>query len=108
MVNQTVSVGSATQSDPIRVDSSQSEISILALLSFTNTATATVEFTPDKPDATLADNWSNATWYDIADLTGKSANAWAKVDTPVQGLRIDCTAWTSGTVSLQALQGDQI
>ena len=108
MVDQTVSVTSATQSDPIRVDPTMMDISILALLGISGTATATVEFTPDKPDATNgSDNWSGCTWYDIADLTGATANAWAKVHTPTHGLRIDCTSYISGTVSLQVLQGDR-
>lgn len=113
MTNQTVSVSSATQSDPIRVTESNQNIDVLALLAISNTATATVEFTADKPemdpnDPTLAaDNWANATWYDIADLTGATATTWAKVDTPVTGLRIDCTAYTSGTVSLTVIQGDR-
>lgn len=112
MTDQSVSVTSATQSDPIRVDPSQSDISILALVSISGTSTCTVEFTPDKPntdpnDATLAaDNWANCTWYDIADLTGVTSNSWAKVDTPVHGLRLDCTAYTNGTNTLQVLQGD--
>lgn len=113
MIDQSVSVSSVTQSDPIQVDSTQSAQSILAMLIISDTATATVEFTPDEPDtnpndATLAaDNWANSTWYDVADLTGKTATAWANVDTPVAGLRIDCTAYTGGTVTLRVKQGDE-
>ena len=107
MIRQTVTLTNTGTSDPIRTDPTQSEISILALLGISNTATATVEFTPDKPDATLgSDNWTNSTWYSVADLTDKTATAWAKIDTPVEGIRANCTAYTSGNVTLQAVQGD--
>lgn len=109
-----VSVSSATQSDPIRLDANQTHMGAGLLLEISNTATATVEYTFDRPETdpnnpTLAaNNWANATWYDIADLTDITASATsALVDTNVMAVRIDCTAYTSGTVTLTANQGYQ-
>ena len=113
MINQSVSVSSATQSDPIRIDSNLSQIAAGILLVFSNTATATVEFTYDRPntdpnDATAAaDNWAAADWYDMADFTALTATANGLIDTPVMGVRIDCTSHTSGTVTLTVNQGNK-
>ena len=115
-MRQSVSVGSVTASNPIRLDANRTNFNVGALLGQTNTSTSTVEYTFDKPDtdpnnATLAaDNWANATWWPVTDLTdiaaaGTAVATSAKLDTNVEAVRIDCTAWTSGTVTLSIIQG---
>jgi hypothetical protein len=95
------------------LDANQTRFGAGVLLEISNTATATVEYTFDRPETdpnnttTAADNWANATWYDITDLTGVTATSSALVDTNVMGVRIDCTAYTSGTVTLTVNQGYQ-
>ena len=115
-MDQSVSVSSATNSTPIRLDTSLAPFNVGVLLGQTNTSTSTVEYTFDKPNtdpnnATAAgDNWASATWWPITDLTdiaaaGTAVATSAKIDTPVQAVRVDCTAYTSGTVTLTVAQG---
>lgn len=101
-----VTQNSVGQSDPLRLDNAQAEFKVGVTLEITGTATATVEYTMDKPEVTAADQFANATWYDAADLTDLTATTTALIDTPVTAIRADTTAYTSGDVRLKALQGD--
>ncbi len=112
MIRQSVSLSNTGQSDPIRLDARQVDFNALALIVISNTATVTAQFTADVPETdpnnptTAADNWVNATWYPITDLTDATATTSANIDTNVEAIRIDCTAHTAGTITLKAIQGD--
>jgi hypothetical protein len=41
---------------------------------------------------------ANATWFDHPTVTGKTANTDGSYVQPIQYVRLNCTAWTSGTL----------
>ena len=65
-------------------------------------ATYSVEYTLDN----LLDSSVTPTWTARPSGSGLSAAANLKVDFPVAGLRLNVTAYTSGTVVMKVLQGD--
>lgn len=109
MIRNSKILSGTGQSGPIRVDPNTVTLSALAQLIFTGVATATVQYTPDKPDMTnTTDNWAAARWFDVDQLDALSINTGALVDTPAEGLRLDVTAFTSGTVELKVVQGYRV
>ncbi len=109
MIRNSVIVSSQTTSDPMRMDPNTVPFNALAQMIFTGTATATVEYTPDKPDMReIPDNWVNSRWFEVTQLTAQSADISALVDTPVEGLRLNVTAYTSGDIELKAVQGYRV
>jgi hypothetical protein len=72
-------------------------------LVFTGTATAKVQFTLDDPTGASDAQGSNLTWFDHATLTGISANTVGNIAFPVRAIRLNVTAWTSGSVTMTVL-----
>jgi hypothetical protein len=78
------------------------EIPIGLILDFTTVAavgTASVEGTFDDPSD------SAAVWLAIDTMTGKTATAMTREIMPWRGVRLNCTAYTSGTITLRVSQG---
>jgi hypothetical protein len=73
-------------------------------LVFTGTATAKVQYTLDDLATATDAQGSNLTWFDHATLTGAVANAVGNIAFPVRATRLNVTAWTSGNVTMTALQ----
>lgn len=44
------------------------------------------------------------TWFDHASITGKTANADGNYAFPIKAVRLNVTAWTSGSVTMTALE----
>jgi hypothetical protein len=97
---QTVTVGSATSSAAIPMDHKVNPTSISLGLVITGTGTYKVQHTFDN----IFDSSVSPTWLDHATLTGKTANADGNYAFPVRAIRLTCTAWTSGSGTLTAIQ----
>ena len=97
-----VSNGSANgvcQLDPQRLVKG-GEVGILMNFSTGASLTASVEITGDVPvNITGGGNWQAET-----NLSGKTANAYDTSATPVTGLRLNVTPYTSGTLTLTVVQ----
>lgn len=109
MIRNSVIANTTGTTDPIRMDPNTVPFNALAQMIFTGTATATVQYSPDKPDMReTTDNWVNSRWFDVTALTSQSADISALVDTPVEGMRLNVISLTSGTVELKAVQGYRV
>ncbi len=65
--------------------------------------TYTVEYTFDDVFA-LTFNPATATWYSTTGLTALTADGAGSIGFPVTGIRLNVTAWTSGTVAFTVIQ----
>lgn len=98
--SQTVS--SATVGAPIvldfRADKPTTEIGCTA----TGTLTYKVQYTTDD---VFAVGWSagTATWFDHATITGKTASFDGSLTIPATAVRLNVTAWTSGSVTMRVI-----
>jgi hypothetical protein len=72
---------------------------ILDFTTGTGVGTASAEFTIDDPSV------SGAIWLALTNLTGKTATAYDTVNTAMRAVRLNVTAYTSGTITLRVLQG---
>lgn len=68
------------------------------------TATAKVQFTLDEPTTATDQLGSNLVWYDHPTMVGLTASATGNIAFPVRAVRLVTTAWTSGPVTMTALQ----
>lgn len=75
---------------------------VLDLTTVSATATASAQFT-FSDFATIAAG--NAIWFDFPDLSGKSATAVGVETMPCTAVRLNVSAYTSGTVSMRVKQG---
>lgn len=100
-----VSVGSATTSAAIPLDQyiSPFNVSIGVTLSAGATLTYKVQHTFDDVFAAGFDP-ATATWFDHASLTAKTASADGNYAFPVSAIRLNVTAYTSGTATMNVLQ----
>lgn len=104
-INVKRTVSSQAASDPIRMDPNNKTFQVSLYMDTvigTFVGVSDAQFTLDKPDPTLTpDNWANSIWHDygLTDdiLTGKTG--------PVEGIRLNVSAFTSGFVTLQVVQG---
>ncbi len=104
MRKQQVSVAAVAASAAIPLDREGNPFEVGVRLLFTGTATAQVEFTLDDIfDPTVTPTWTIA----AAPFASGSVNAAGKWPFAVTALRLNVTAFTSGTVTLQVLQGKQ-
>jgi hypothetical protein len=107
MINTSVSKTATGTSAAIPVDYHCTGTSPLGLaLDFTTVAavgTASVEFTFDGYDAVAA---ATAVWLPIASMAGKTATVAVGEVLPAKFVRLNVTAYTSGTITLRVNQGD--
>lgn len=103
MTPQVISLSSATSTEWIPVDYKQNPFNIGLSLVFSNTPNLTckVEYTLDN----IFDSTVTPTAFTHTSLTGITTNTTSNITSPVRAIRLTVTSWTSGTVTLTALQG---
>jgi hypothetical protein len=103
MTPQVISLSSATSTAWIPVDYKQNPYNIGLSLVFSNTPNLTC-----KVEYTLDDVFNSAitpTAFAHATLSNITSNNSGIISFPVRAIRLTVTSWTSGTVTLTALQG---
>jgi len=98
---QVIQLSSATTSAWVPLDYKQAPFNVGLGLVFSGTATATVEHTFDD----IFDSTVTPTAFSHSSLAGISSNDDGNYAFPVRAIRLNVTAWTSGTITLTALQG---
>ncbi len=103
MTPQVISLSSAASTAWIPVDYIQNPYYISLALVFSNTPNLTckVEYTLDN----IFDPLVTPTAFAHTSLTGITSNTVGSITYPIRAFRLTVTAWTSGTVTLTALQG---
>jgi hypothetical protein len=67
--------------------------------------TYTVQVSPDEPEDTVVLSYAtDAAWFNQADMTSKTADAYALMITPCQTIRLIITAYTGGVAKLYSVQ----
>jgi len=105
----TPALGSVTISDPVKVDYAQHDFNIgLSLNVVSGTNTSSVQYSLDDPDAEYATDYNtDATWYTVTGLSGVTADTSVALIIPCRAVRLNMTAWTSGTATLTIVQAHQ-
>jgi len=100
-----VTVGSATTSGVIPLDNYRTpfNVGIGCALSAGASLTYKVEYTYDDVQSATF-NPATATWFDHATLAAKTTSADGNIVVPVSALRLNVTAYTSGTVTMTVIQ----
>ncbi len=104
-----VTVSSATASAPIPVDWRGSPFSLsLGVDLNPGVLTYTVEHTFDAPEdfASATAYNSDATWRDTTGLTALTATDEGNIAFPVRAVRLNVTAFTSGSAELTVIQSN--
>lgn len=103
MTPQVISLSSATSTAWIPVDYKQNPYNISLALVFSNTPdlTCKVEYTLDN----IFNSSVTPTAFTHASLTDITTDATGSITYPIKAFRLTVTSWTSGTVTLTALQG---
>lgn len=96
-----ITISSATTSNPIVVDYTQNAFGIGFGVVITGTATFKVQHTFDN----VMDSTVTPTWFDHPIVTGKTANTDGNYAYPIRATRLNCTAYTSGTLTMTVIQG---
>jgi hypothetical protein len=100
---QVIKLSSATSSAWVPLDYKQSPFNVGLGLTFTGTATAKVEHTFDD----IFDSSITPVAIPHSVLVAISSDTDSNYNFPVRAIRLTTTAWTSGTVTLTALQGNR-
>ena len=100
----TAALGSVTIGVPVIIDYIQGDFNLGLSVNVTATNTSTVQFSLDDPHATTyaTDYNTDATWYDSG--SGVTADTASSLTTPCRAVRLNMTAWTSGTATLTVIQ----
>ena len=98
---QVIQLSSVATSAWIPLDYKQSPFSVGFGVVLSGTATYTVEHTFDD----VYDTTITPTAFAHASIAGKTANDNSSYNFPVRAVRLNVTAWTSGTVTATFLQG---
>lgn len=103
MTPQVISLSAAGSTAWIPVDYTQNPYYISLALVFSNTPNLTckVEYTLDN----IFDPLVTPTAFAHTSLTGITSNTTGSITYPVRAIRLTVSSWTSGTVTLTALQG---
>ena len=102
-------VTSATQSDPIRVNWRNTPFNLSIGVDLNpGVLTYTVEHTFDDPTdfSSASDYNTTATWRDTTGLTALTATNEGNIAFPVQAVRLNVTAFTSGSAEITVIQGN--
>jgi len=100
MPAQQVTVSSATTSAPLPLDFRASSFQVGFGCVVTGTLTYKVQHTFDDVQNPLV----TPTWFDHPDVTSKTANADGNYAFPILAMRLNVTAYTSGSVTMSVLQ----
>lgn len=104
MRRQTVSVGSQTTSAAIPVDRNQHPFNLsFAVTIGSATLTYTVEHTLDD----VQDSTVTPVWFANSAVAAETTNQDGNYAYPISAIRLNVTAWTSGTAKLTILQGKE-
>ena len=101
-----VTLGSATTSNVIPLDNYRTpfNVGIGCVLSAGASLTYKVQYTYDDVQASTFSP-STATWFDHATLApAKTTTSDGNIIVPVTAIRLNVTAWTSGTVTMTVIQ----
>jgi hypothetical protein len=92
-------------SAPVVLDQYISPFNITLALVVSGTNTTTVQFTADNPAAVYVTNYNtNATWFNHPDMNSMTVNEIGNIAFPVRAVRLNCSAYTSGSATLTILQ----
>jgi hypothetical protein len=99
---QSISVGSATTSAWIPLDTNKApfNVGLGVVVSAAGVLTYKVQHTFDN----VQDSTVTATAFDHPDVTGKTVNTDGNYAFPVRAIRLNVTAYTSGTATLTLIQ----
>lgn len=100
---QQVTLSSVTTSAPIPLDREANPFSVGLKLVVTGTNTSSIEVTLDN----VFDSTITPTWTGLTSLTGLTATTNGNIAFNVTAVRLNMTAFTSGSATLQVLQGKQ-
>ena len=103
---QVHAVTSVDTSPALRVNYREQDFKVGIGVAVQGTLTYSVQHTYDDPaNFTSNDNWnSTGVWHDNADLAGATATGDTSYLAPVQGVRLNVTAFTSGAATITVLQ----
>lgn len=105
---QTVTVSSQATSTPIIVNWRERDfkLGVIAALASGASLTYSVEVSYDDPEnfTDASDYNTNGTWIAADSMSGLTATEDTLIESPVRAIRIDVTAFTSGSVTLTVLQ----
>ena len=105
MRRQEVVLSSATASAPIPVDYRAQVFNIGIGCSLTAGATLTYSIQHTFDDVYAPGyNPATGTWFDHTTLTARTTNSTSSYDAPVVAVRVNVTAYTSGTLTVVFLQ----
>jgi hypothetical protein len=100
-MRRTIVVQSAAgTSNAIPVDAYANPVSIEIACVATGTLTYKVQYTVDD----IQNSAVTPTWFDHATITGKTATFDGQLNFPVSAVRLNVTAFTSGSVTMTLLQ----
>lgn len=100
---QSVTLSSVTTSAPIPLDRSANPFSVGLVIEVTGTNTSKVQLTLDD----IYDPTVTPVWFDHTTLTNISATTSGNIAFNCTAIRLNLTAFTSGTAVLKVLQGKQ-
>lgn len=100
----TQTVSSQATGAPLPTSSQNGQFGYGVGVTITGTLTATVEYTFDDPEANYATDFAtDANWFSDIDLTDIVSSTSGNIIVPVSAIRLDVTAYTSGSAVLVAL-----
>ncbi len=101
---QTIAVSSVAASNPIPLDTYQTPFNVsFAVTIGAGVLTYTVQHTLD-------DIWNpliTPVWFDHSSVAAETTNQDGNYAFPIAAIRLNVTAWTSGTATLTVIQGVQ-
>lgn len=105
---RTAALSSATTSPVIPADTHGFlGATVAVIMSAGASMTAKVQYTVDDVSSSTFDP-STATWFDMSGMTALAASAAGGLASPVTGIRLNVTAYTSGTASMTVVSANAI
>ena len=100
----TAALGSVAVGVPFQVDYIQTDFNVgLSINVLSGTNTSKIQYSLDDPHAEYATDYgTDATWHDFG--SGVTADTASALKTPCRAVRLNMTAWTSGTATLTIVQ----
>ena len=95
-----VSLSSVSASIPMVVDNAKLTTNIAIGVVSTGTATFSVQHTYSD----VLDPLVTPVWFNLSTITAATANAEGSYSVPIVAVRLNVTAWTSGTVTMNMIQ----
>lgn len=105
---QYTTLTSATTSTPFQLDTYQQDPSASIAVTVTGTLTYSVQYTLDPffdpNDAAYYANAATCTWFTFSGMSALTASNSISFSAPVIAVRLNVTAWTSGTARFAFVQ----